>query len=155
MHRPEFPEITFTALMVLAMALPISLYNQLLAVGKLDATSVMQLLKGLWIPYLFAFSIELILIKPATQALAGKLIPQNGHKVIRILIFGGLMVTMMCSTMTGFITLITNHQLPFFRHWLQLFCFTYPFALFWQLLIAGPLIRRIHKLMHQSATSKS
>lgn len=141
-------EITFTALMVFAMALPISIYNHIRSEGKIDASNIIDLLGGLVVPYLFAFSYELILVKPLTQIIAKKITVRMSHKIVRLLIFSGLMVTMMCTTMTLFITLYTSASSTFLQHWIQLFLYTYPFTLCWQLLIAGPLIRKLHRQLY-------
>lgn len=140
--------IVFTAMMVFVMAFSISLYNIVDSSGRFDCTMFWTAFGNIWLPYFFAVLYELVIAKPLVVKFAFRFVNPCGRPLFRILAMAIAMVTIMCSTRSLFITFMvheTDGELPV--KWLLLLARNYPFALCLQLLIAGPLVRILFRVI--------
>lgn len=148
MPRTKLQSVVFTAMMVFVMAFSISLYNIADNSGKLERTMLWSTLGSMWLPYFFAVLYELVIAKPLAVKLAFRLVDPCGRPLFKVLAMAVTMVTIMCSTMSLFITFMVHEidgELPF--KWLSLLAKNYPFALCLQLFIAGPLVRFLFRII--------
>ncbi len=142
MLQTRLQSVVFTAMMVFVMAFSISLYNIAGNSGKLEYTMFWAALGSMWLPYSFAVLYELAIAKPLSVKLVFRVVNPAGKHLFKALAMAISMVTIMCSTMSLFITFMVHEidgELPV--KWLSLFAKNYPFALCMQLFVAGPLVR--------------
>lgn len=144
----KLQDLIFTMLMVFSMAFPISVYNHSLEASAFSIADLSSLIRTLAIPYVFALIYEMLIVKPLAFRLCRKCIQSSFPAILQTIIRTFFMVSLMCTTMTLFITLwqpTCCSSIP--SSWYSLFLQTYPFAFFWQLLIAGPLVRKTTALL--------
>lgn len=142
MPQTKLQSVIFTAMMVFVMAFSISLYNIADSSGRLECTMFWAALGSMWLPYFFAVLYELVIAKPLAVKLAFRFVDPCGRPFFKILAMAITMVTIMCSTMSLFVTFMIHEidgELPL--RWISLLVKNYPFALCLQLFIAGPLVR--------------
>lgn len=148
MPQTRLQSVVFTAMMVFVMAFSISLYNIVGNSGKLEYTMLWTVFGSMWLPYSFAVLYELAIAKPLSVKLVFRVVNPAGKHFFKALAMAISMVTIMCSTMSLFITIMMNEidaGLP--AKWLSLLARNYPFALCLQLFVAGPLIRFLFRMI--------
>lgn len=148
MPQTRLQSVVFTAMMVFVMAFSISLYNIVANSGKLEYTMLWTVFGSMWLPYSFAVLYELAIAKPLSVKLVFRVVNPAGKPLFKILAMAICMVTIMCSTMSLFITFMIHGidaGLPL--KWLSLLARNYPFALCLQLFIAGPLVRFLFRMI--------
>lgn len=150
MHKINLQNFFFTALMVFCMALPISVYNNTILSGIFGKEILILSFQGLLIPYFFAIIYESLIAKPLAFRFAGYLLKYSYPSFIQKGIMTLCMVSFMSTTMTCFITFLQHRQgWDFVACWGQLLIQTFPFAFLWQLLFAGPLVRKVNRILFE------
>ncbi len=152
MPRTKFQTLVFTALTIFVMAYSITFYNLALGAGRLCGTMLLGALGGMRLPYGFAVGYELLIARPVAFRLALRVVRPDAQPLVRIVALAVAMVSLMCSVMSLFVAATiygVGGELP--QRWGALFLRTYPFALGWQLFVAGPLVRALFGRLFRAA----
>jgi len=143
-------EILFTILMVFVMVYAMVCYNIALAMGGLSNSVFLLAFHELPIMMPIAFLLDLIIVGPIAKKITfSKFNPEQTNPVFIILSISISSVWMMCPLMSLAATILFKggFQKEMVSIWLQTTALNYPMAAFWQLLVAGPLVRRLFGLM--------
>ena len=143
-------EILFTILMVFVMVYAMICYNIALAMGGLSNSVFLLAFHELPIMAPIAFVIDFFIVGPLAKKITfSKFNPEQTNPVFIILSISICSVWMMCPLISLAATILFKggFQKEMISIWLQTTAFNYPMAAFWQLLVAGPLVRAIFGLM--------
>ena len=143
-------EIFFTIMMVFVMVYAMICYNIALAMGGLSNSVFLLAFHELPIMAPIAFVIDFFIVGPLAKKITfSKFNPEQTNPVFIILSISICSVWMMCPLMSLAATILFKggFQKEMISIWLQTTAFNYPMAAFWQLLVAGPLVRAIFGLM--------
>ena len=143
-------EILFTILMVFVMVYAMACYNIALAMGGLSNSVFLLAFHELPIMMPIAFLLDLIIVGPIAKKITfSKFNPEQTNPVFIILSISISSVWLMCPLMSLAATILFKggFQREMVSIWLQTTALNYPMAAFWQLLVAGPLVRRLFGLM--------
>ena len=146
-------EILFTILMVFVMVYAMICYNIALAMGGLSNSVFLLAFHELPIMAPIAFVIDFFIVGPIAKKITfSKFNPEQTNPVFIILSISICSVWMMCPLMSLAATILFKggFQKEMISIWLQTTAFNYPMAAFWQLLVAGPLVRAIFGLMFKN-----
>ena len=143
-------EILFTILMVFVMVYAMVCYNIALAMGGLSNSVFLLAFHELPIMMPIAFVIDFFIVGPIAKKITfSKFNPEQTNPVFIILSISICSVWLMCPLMSLAATILFKggFQKEMVSIWLQTTAFNYPMAAFWQLLVAGPLVRAVFGLM--------
>ena len=143
-------EILFTILMVFVMVYAMICYNIALAMGGLSNSVFLLAFHELPIMMPIAFLLDLIIVGPIAKKITfSKFNPEQTNPIFIILSISISSVWLMCPLMSLAATILFKggFQKEMVSIWLQTTALNYPMAAFWQLLVAGPLVRRLFGLM--------
>ena len=143
-------EILFTILMVFVKVYAMVCYNIALAMGGLSNSVFLLAFHELPIMMPIAFLLDLIIVGPIAKKITfSKFNPEQTNPVFIILSISISSVWLMCPLMSLAATILFKggFQKEMVSIWLQTTALNYPMAAFWQLLVAGPLVRRLFGLM--------
>ena len=146
-------EILFTILMVFVMVYAMVCYNIALAMGGLSNSVFLLAFHELPIMMPIAFVIDFFIVGPIAKKITfSKFNPEQTNPVFIILSISICSVWLMCPLMSLAATILFKggFQKEMISIWLQTTAFNYPMAAFWQLLVAGPLVRAIFGLMFKN-----
>ena len=146
-------EILFTIMMVFVMVYAMVCYNIALVMGGLSNSVFLLAFHELPIMMPLAFVIDFIIVGPiAKKVTFSKFNPEQSNPVFIILSISICSVWLMCPLMSLAATILFKggFQKEMISIWFQTTAFNYPMAAFWQLLVAGPLIRTLFGLMFRN-----
>ena len=146
-------EILFTILMVFVMVYAMVCYNIALAMGGLSNSVFLLAFHELPIMMPIAFVIDFFIVGPIAKKITfSKFNPEQTNPVFIVLSISICSVWLMCPLMSLAATILFKggFQKEMISIWLQTTAFNYPMAAFWQLLVAGPVVRAIFGLMFKS-----
>jgi hypothetical protein len=146
-------EILFTIMMVFVMVYAMICYNIALAMGGLSNSVFLLSFHELLIIAPIAFVIDFFIVGPLAKKITfSKFNPEQTNPVFIILSISICSVWLMCPLMSLAATILFKggFQKEMIPIWLQTTAFNYPMAAFWQLLVAGPLVRAIFGLMFKN-----
>ncbi len=146
-------EILFTIMMVFVMVYAMVCYNIALAIGGLSNSVFLIAFHELPIMMPVAFVLDFIIVGPIAKKITfSKFNPEQTNPVFIILSISICSVWLMCPLMSLAATILFKggFQKEMLSIWLQTTAFNYPMAAFWQLLVAGPLVRAIFGLMFKN-----
>ena len=146
-------EILFTILMVFVMVYAMVCYNIALAMGGLSNSVFLLAFHELPIMMPIAFVIDFFIVGPIAKKITfSKFNPEQINPVFIILSISICSVWLMCPLMSLAATILFKggFQKEMISIWLQTTAFNYPMAAFWQLLVAGPVVRRIFGLIFKT-----
>ena len=146
-------EILFTIMMVFVMVYAMVCYNIALAMGGLSNSVFLIAFHELPIMMPVAFVLDFLIVGPIAKKITfSKFNPEQTNPVFIILSISICSVWLMCPLMSLAATILFKggFQKEMLSIWLQTTAFNYPMAAFWQLLVAGPLVRAIFGLMFKN-----
>ena len=146
-------EILFTILMVFVMVYAMVCYNIALAMGGLSNSVFLLAFHELPIMMPIAFVIDFFIVGPIAKKITfSKFIPEQTNPVFIILSISICSVWLMCPLMSLAATILFKggFQKEMISIWLQTTAFNYPMAAFWQLLVAGPVVRAIFGMIFKN-----
>ena len=146
-------EILFTIMMVFVMVYAMVCYNIALAMGGLSNSVFLIAFHELPIMMPVAFVLDFVIVGPIAKKITfSKFNPEQTNPVFIILSISICSVWLMCPLMSLAATILFKggFQKEMLSIWLQTTAFNYPMAAFWQLLVAGPLVRAIFGLMFKN-----
>lgn len=148
MPKTKFQDLIFTLLMVFTMVYIMTLYNMSLELGFSNSLFFIAL-KGMWVEAALAFFAQRYLAGPIAKKLTFKFFPpESSNQLFIILAMAGFTVYIMAPVMTFLVNIyhngITSHLI---EQWIPKLVVNFPFALFIQIFIAGPVVRRVFRLI--------
>lgn len=151
MPKSLFQEIVMTILMVFVMVYAMICYNMSLALGGLSNEIFIGAFKELTFMAPIAFILDFFIVGNIAKKITFKLFNPKEDKIIFIVLSISICsIWFMCPLMSAVATILFKGgllQKDFVAKWLQTTAFNYPMATFWQLLFAGPIVRRIFSLI--------
>ena len=146
-------EILFTILMVFVMVYAMICYNISLAMGGLNNSVFLMAFHELPIMGPVAFVLDFFIVGSVAKKITfTKFDVKSTNPVFIILSISICSVWLMCPLMSLAATILFKggFQKEMISIWLQTTALNYPMAAFWQLLIAGPLVRTIFGLIFKA-----
>ena len=151
-------EILFTIMMVFVMVYAMVCYNIALAMGGLSNSVFLIAFHELTIMMPVAFVLDFIIVGPIAKKITfSKFNAEITNPVFIILSISICSIWMMCPLMSLAATILFKggFQKEMISIWLQTTALNYPMATFWQLLVAGPLVRGIFGLIFKKKDSST
>lgn len=143
-------EILFTILMVFVMVYAMVCYNIALATGGLSNSVFLMAFRELPVMMPIAFVLDLFIVGPIAKKITfSKFNAESTNPVFIILSISICSIWLMCPLMSLAATILFKggfHK-EMISVWLQSAAFNYPMAAFWQLLVAGPLVRAVFGML--------
>ena len=146
MPKNRLQETIFTIMMVIVMVFGMVFYNITLQKGAFDAHTFVETLAELPLTCLIAFVLDTFI----AGSIAGKLSrmvvkPERSKPIFVILSISIFSIICMCPMMSLSATLIHHggFNADTLANWGRAILINLPMAAFWQLLVAGPLVRKI------------
>ena len=143
-------EILFTLLMVFVMVYAMICYNIALATGGMTNSVFLLAFHELPIMAPVAFVLDFFIVGPIAKKITfSKFNAEITNPVFIILSISICSIWLMCPLMSLTATILFKggFQKEMLSIWLQTTALNYPMATFWQLLVAGPLVRKIFGLI--------
>ena len=143
-------EILFTILMVFVMVYAMICYNIALATGGMTNSVFLLAFHELPIMAPVAFVLDFFIVGPIAKKITfAKFNAEITNPVFIILSISICSIWLMCPLMSLTATILFKggFQKEMVSIWLQTTALNYPMATFWQLLFAGPLVRKIFGLI--------
>lgn len=153
MPKSLFQEIIFTVMMVLVMVYGMICYNIALAMGGLSNQVFLFAFKEMPVMVPLAFILDMVIAGPLAKRITFKLFnPKEDKPLFIILSISICSIWFMCPLMSFATTLLFKggFQKEFISIWLQTTALNYPMATFWQLLFAGPIVRKLFGLIFKN-----
>ncbi|MBE6354516.1 DUF2798 domain-containing protein [Treponema sp.] len=153
MPKNLFQEIVFTVIMVFVMVYAMICYNIALACGGMNNAVFLNAFHELPVMMPIAFILDMIFVGPLAKKITFRLFnPQKDNPVFIVLSISICSVWFMCPLMSLAATILFKGCLnsSIISVWLQTTILNYPMAAFWQLLFAGPVVRRIFGLIFRN-----
>ena len=143
MPKTRFQGIVFGLMMVTCMVYPMTCYNITLATGRLSAAVLKTAVIGAIPGIIIAFILENLIAGRLAKMLAFRFVTPGKDKPIYIIFTISICtVCLMCPLMSFTMNLIhSGLSYELFFIWLKAIAFCFPFALGWQLFVAGPVVR--------------
>lgn len=156
MPKTKLQDLSFTVLMVFVMVYGMTLYNGALESG-LAYASFAHALRSMWPEAVAAFLAQRYVAGPMVRRLVARSFrPGRDPQIFVILTTAGYTVALMAPLMTLFVTFL-HHGLTaqFLVLWLPKLVLNAPFALFYQVFCAGPLVRRVFRLLFRRQLARA
>lgn len=150
MPKNLFQEVVLTVIMVFVMVYALICYNISLAMGGLSNVVFLNAFHELPIMAPVAFILDFVIVGPLAKKITFRLFnPQKDNPLFIVLSISICSIWFMCPLMSLAATLIFKggFHAQTVSVWLQTTALNYPMATFWQLLFAGPVVRRIFGLI--------
>ena len=151
--QSKLQDVFFTAFMAFVMVYAMICYNISLNVGGMHNYVFLAAFHEIIIMWPIAIVLELLFVGKLAQKLAFRFVtPGKDPMIMMILGISAMSVCFMCPLMSLAATILFKggFQKEMISIWLQTTAFNYPMAAFWQLLVAGPLVRAIFGLMFKN-----
>lgn len=159
MPKSLFQEIVLTVMMVFVMVYAMICYNMSLAMGGLSNQVFLGAFRELLLMMPIAFVLDFFVVGPIAKKITFKIFNPKEDKILFVILSISICsIWLMCPLMSAAATILFKGgliQKEFAAKWLETTAFNYPMAAFWQLLFAGPLVRKVFGLIfRQKSTAK-
>jgi hypothetical protein len=145
MELTKMQKPVFSLLMALFMVYGMETYNHIIA-GNPNSFAIPFLeLVGLMAVVIL---LQELIGGPIARKIAFKVVQPAQNKPLKVTIAVQIAtVCLMCPMMSFVATVIfkANIDMPLLQKWLTTFILNFPMAMFWQLLVAGPIVRGVVK----------
>ncbi|MGT2636918.1 hypothetical protein ACVRWL_03775 [Streptococcus ratti] len=149
-------DLVFSLCMSAIMAYTMECYNHILMLGgQYDYSLFWQVLKeAWWLPFL-VFVIQMSVGGPLARKLAFSVInPREEKAYVTTIALSIATVLVMCPSMSFLACLIFKKAWGnFLPIYLKTVVLNFPMALCWQLFVAGPLVRKLNRILFKSPES--
>ena len=150
MPRTKGQELIFTILMVFVMVYGMIIYNMCLETGGMQNSHFVNAFHEMWFMGPIASVLDFFLYGHLSKWIAFRTIdPKSSQPILIVLTISAVTVCLMCPTMSLAATLLIK-QPEWSRlavTWMETTVKNFPMALCWQIFLAGPLVRRIFRLI--------
>mgnify|MGYP004515405187 FL=1 len=149
MPKNKFQEVIFTIIMVFFMVYAMICYNIALNTGGMRNEVFLSAFHELIIMGPLAFILDFFLYGHLAKKIAfGIVNPTEAKQYEIVLAISSVTVVLMCPSMSLAATLLfSNAGSEFIAIWFQKTALNFPMAFFWQIFFAGPIVRRIFRLL--------
>ena len=149
MPKNKFQEVIFTIIMVFFMVYAMICYNIALNTGGMRNEVFLSAFHELIIMGPLAFILDFFLYGHLAKKIAfGIVNPAEAKQYEIVLAISSVTVVLMCPSMSLAATLLfSNAGSEFIAIWFQKTALNFPMAFFWQIFFAGPIVRRIFRLL--------
>ena len=152
MPKTKGQELIFTIMMVLVMVYGMIVYNICLETGGLQNQHFLTAFHELWFMGPIAFVLDFFLYGHLSKWIAFRIIDRkSSQSILIVLTISAVTVCLMCPTMSLAATLLIKQ--PDWSNlvvtWMETTVLNFPMALCWQLFLAGPLVRKIFRLIFE------
>lgn len=144
MPKNRIEETIFTIMMVFVMVYAMICYNIAMSTGGVENYIFKAALAELPMMMVIAFLLDTFIAGPLAKRQAFKIVtPGESKPIWMILAISVFSVLFMCPLMSLVATILFKGGLgaDTFAAWIETTAVNFPMAFFWQLLIAGPVVR--------------
>lgn len=146
MPKTKTQGFVFTLMMVIVMVYGMVVYNISLDMGDLQPVAFIEAFKELPLMGGIAFLLEMFAVEGLAKKITfSQINPQETQPIFITVLLSCVIVMLMCPIMSFFGVLFhfSPEQGIFVMKWIKTIILNFPMALFWQLFVAGPLVRLI------------
>lgn len=155
MPQGKKEQVLFGLMMATVMVYGMIVYNIALEFGGLTNQVFGIALRELVIMAPIAFVLEAAIVGKLAFKLAFNVVALTDREIFKIFAIQISIVLIMCPIMSFIATLLfANPGNQFISVWLQKYVLNLPFALGWQLIVCGPLVRGILNLIRKTENVK-
>lgn len=150
MPRTKGQELIFTILMVFVMVYGMIIYNMCLETGGMQNSHFLNAFHEMWFMGPIAFVLDFFLYGHLSKWIAFRTIdPKSSQPILIVLTISAVTVCLMCPTMSLAATLLIKQPecSRLAVTWMETTVKNFPMALCWQIFLAGPLVRKIFRLI--------
>ena len=153
MPKTKFQEVVFTIMMVFVMGYAMIIYNIALNKGGMTNEVFLLAFHELVIMGPIAFILDFFLFGFLSKKIAfGFVTPGKDAQIMIVLAISAVTVCLMCPSMSLAATLLFKHAgKDIIAVWAETTALNFPMALCWQIFFAGPLVRKIFRMMFKEA----
>lgn len=158
MPKTKLQEVIFTIFMVIVMVYAMVCYNIAFAMGGMQNKVFVAALSEMPIMCAIGFILDMLIAGPLAKKCAFKIVnPQEDRPIFIILAISVFSILFMCPMMSFAATILFNggFNSEIVATWAGLTIKNFPMAFFWQLFVAGPLVRFIFGKIFREKRSKS
>ena len=152
MPKNRFQETIFTIMMVIVMVYGLVCYNIALETGGMANFIFVAALSELPIMGVAAFILDTFIVGPIAKKKAMKLVnPERDNPFMIVFAISVFSVLFMCPMMSFIATILFKggFNSEIIATWLETTVKNFPMAFFYQLMIAGPLVRWIFGMIFE------
>ncbi len=158
MPKTKLQEVIFTVFMVIVMVYAMVCYNIAFAMGGMQNKVFVAALSEMPIMCAIGFVLDMLIAGPLAKKCAFKVInPQKDRPIFIILAISVFSILFMCPMMSFAATILFNggFNSEIVATWAGLTVKNFPMAFFWQLFVAGPLVRFIFGKIFREKSKKA
>lgn len=158
MPKTKLQEVIFTVFMVIVMVYAMVCYNIAFAMGGMQNKVFVAALSEMPIMCAIGFVLDMLIAGPLAKKCAFKVVnPQKDRPIFIILAISVFSILFMCPMMSFAATILFNggFNSEIVATWAGLTVKNFPMAFFWQLFVAGPLVRFIFGKIFREKSKKA
>lgn len=158
MPKTKLQEVIFTVFMVIVMVYAMVCYNIAFAMGGMQNKVFVAALSEMPIMCAIGFVLDMLIAGPLAKKCAFKVInPQKDRPIFIILAISVFSILFMCPMMSFAATILFNggFNSEIVAAWAGLTVKNFPMAFFWQLFVAGPIVRFIFGKIFREKSKKA
>ena len=157
MPKTKLQEVIFTILMVIVMVYAMVCYNIAFAMGGMQNRVFIAALSEMPIMCGIGFILDMLIAGPLAKKCALKIVdPTKDRPIVTILSISVFSILFMCPMMSFAATILFNggFNSEVVATWAELTIKNFPMAFFWQLFVAGPIVRFIFGKIFKNSKEK-
>lgn len=158
MPKTKLQEVIFTVFMVIVMVYAMVCYNIAFAMGGMQNKVFVAALSEMPIMCAIGFVLDMLIAGPLAKKCAFKVVnPQKDRPIFIILAISVFSILFMCPMMSFAATILFNggFNSEIVATWAGLTVKNFPMAFFWQLFVAGPLVRFVFGKIFREKSKKA
>lgn len=158
MPKTKLQEVIFTVFMVIVMVYTMVCYNIAFAMGGMQNKVFVAALSEMPIMCAIGFVLDMLIAGPLAKKCAFKVInPQKDRPIFIILAISVFSILFMCPMMSFAATILFNggFNSEIVATWAGLTVKNFPMAFFWQLFVAGPIVRFVFGKIFREKSKKA
>lgn len=157
MPKTKLQEVIFTILIVIVMVYAMVCYNIAFAMGGMQNMVFIAALSEMPIMCGIGFILDMLIAGPLAKKCALKIVdPTKDRPIVTILSISVFSILFMCPMMSFAATILFNGGInsEVVAAWAELTIKNFPMAFFWQLFVAGPIVRFIFGKIFKNSKEK-
>ena len=158
MPKTKLQEVIFTVFMVIVMVYAMVCYNIAFAMGEMQNEVFVAALSEMPIMCAIGFVLDMLIAGPLAKKCAFKVVnPQKDRPIFIILAISVFSILFMCPMMSFAATILFNggFNSEIVATWAGLTVKNFPMAFFWQLFVAGPIVRFVFGKIFREKSKKA
>lgn len=158
MPKTKLQEVIFTVFMVIVMVYAMVCYNIAFAMGGMQNKVFVAALSEMPIMCAIGFVLDMLIAGPLAKKCAFKVVnPQKDRPIFIILAISVFSILFICPMMSFAATILFNggFNSEIVATWAGLTVKNFPMAFFWQLFVAGPIVRFIFGKIFREKSKKA